>query len=164
LLLEKSAGTLMCALKHQLNSNMYKLTTSTSIIRLADNANIPADPENTDYSAYLLWLQEGNTPEPTDQPNFLAQKAAQFASFTTDRIRFLDALMGIAGRAARKGDTTTWQACDAVAEGLLVLKDQPLVQAATDLPGLQGAMLQCYYSLLVNVPDAVKAVFAKEIS
>ena len=47
---------------------MYKLTTSPSITRLADNASIPADPANTDYAAYLVWLSEGNTPEPADIP------------------------------------------------------------------------------------------------
>jgi hypothetical protein len=28
---------------------------------------IPFDPNNTDYQAYLKWLEEGNTPIPADE-------------------------------------------------------------------------------------------------
>ena len=36
------------------------------IIRIADNAAIPKDEANIDYQAYLLWVSEGNTPDPAD--------------------------------------------------------------------------------------------------
>jgi hypothetical protein len=47
---------------------MYQLTQGDTILRLADNAFIPPDPANTDYAAYLAWLEAGNTPEPAPIP------------------------------------------------------------------------------------------------
>jgi len=41
---------------------------TTMIKRVADNAFIPFDPANTDYQAYLKWLEEGNTPLSADEP------------------------------------------------------------------------------------------------
>ena len=35
--------------------------------RIEDNAFIPFDPANSDYTAYLKWLAEGNTPTPADE-------------------------------------------------------------------------------------------------
>ena len=47
---------------------MYQLTQSVHVIkRLSDGTWIPFDPDNTDYQAYLRWLEEGNTPLPAEE-------------------------------------------------------------------------------------------------
>jgi hypothetical protein len=50
---------------------MYKLFNALNgqkfVIRLTDNAMIPFDLGNTDYQAYLKWIDEGNTPLPKDE-------------------------------------------------------------------------------------------------
>jgi cytochrome c len=37
------------------------------IKRNSDGTVIPFDPDNTDYQAYLKWVEEGNTPLPADE-------------------------------------------------------------------------------------------------
>jgi hypothetical protein len=63
---------------------MYKLNqNSTSITRLSDNASIPDDPANSDYAAYLEWVEEGNTPEAADvppDPTYKELRAAEYPS------------------------------------------------------------------------------------
>jgi hypothetical protein len=46
----------------------YQLTQGDSILRITDGASIPPDPANTDYAAYLEWVEEGNMPDPAPEP------------------------------------------------------------------------------------------------
>ena len=53
----------------------YKITLNSfgeinGVSYIDDNGNyhgIPFDPANTDYQAYLKWVDEGNTPLPADE-------------------------------------------------------------------------------------------------
>lgn len=61
---------------------MYRLTNSNTVLRLSDNAHIPADERNRDYRAYQEWLKEGNTPEPAPiPPVVIPQVISRFQAF-----------------------------------------------------------------------------------
>jgi len=51
---------------YQLYKNLIS-NINVGIRRLSDNAYIPFDPANTDYQAYLKWVEAGNTPTPADE-------------------------------------------------------------------------------------------------
>jgi hypothetical protein len=70
----------------------YQLTSSESILRLSDNAFIPAAPGNRDYREYLEWLEAGNEPEPAPSapppaPDYVAFWDALVASSLYASIR-----------------------------------------------------------------------------
>ena len=46
----------------------YRFTRFGSVLRLADGADIPPDPDNVDWQAFLAWQQAGNVAEPAPPP------------------------------------------------------------------------------------------------
>jgi hypothetical protein len=52
---------------YKLQPNDFHGNPVKAVFRIEDSAWIPFDPDNTDYQAYLIWLSEGNTPEPAGE-------------------------------------------------------------------------------------------------
>ena len=52
---------------YKLTNPIFPATQPTCIIRVSDGACIPLDTANTDYQAYLKWVEAGNIPEPADE-------------------------------------------------------------------------------------------------
>lgn len=86
---------------------MYKLTNTSNIIRLADNASIPADTANTDYQHYLVWSAT-NTPTPADLPTAAQLNAPFMAALLDIDLRSI--------RALREGDAVQLKALDGQAK------------------------------------------------
>ncbi len=49
------------------------------VIRLVDMASIPECLDNTDWQEYLKWVQDGNTPDPAETPEEIAERTAREA-------------------------------------------------------------------------------------
>lgn len=47
----------------------YRLTHTDVVIRTADDAHIPNDPDNRDRVAYNKWLADGGVPDPYVPPD-----------------------------------------------------------------------------------------------
>ena len=71
----------------------YQLTKNELILRITDGASIPPDPANTDYAAYLEWVEEGNTPlpapEPEPAPVLTTEQKLEAAGLTVAELREL---------------------------------------------------------------------------
>ena len=77
----------------------------------------------------------------------------------TIRAPMLDALDGIAGRAARKGDNATAQGADDAADALLEIMEWPAFMEATTYDGMQAAILDRYTQISAAAPQSVQVVF-----
>lgn len=53
-------------MKYKLTKNIDETISTTQVQRISDGAFIPFDEANTDYQAYLEWVDEGNTAEEAD--------------------------------------------------------------------------------------------------
>lgn len=50
-----------------LKSPLTQEVTGVTFIGEGYQLSIPFNPDNTDYQAYLKWVEEGNTPLPADE-------------------------------------------------------------------------------------------------
>ena len=71
----------------------YQIISDTVVLHVENNLAIPVDPANTDYAAYLAWVEAGNTPEPAPEPpapqELTAQQKLEAAGLTIEELKGL---------------------------------------------------------------------------
>ena len=82
---------------------------ATCVMR-ADGASIPFDPQNSDYAAFLAWVEAGNVPDTASQailvvPTTVTMRQARLALLGAGKLpairAAIDSLEGLDGEAAR---------------------------------------------------------------
>lgn len=128
----------------------YKLTNSSSIVRIEDGACIPSDPANTDYAAYLEWLAAGNTPDPADPvvpavPDSVTMRQARLALLQSGLLAQVNS--AVAAMPGAAGDTARieWEFSSTVE------RNRPLVQSLVGALGLTDAQLDDLFRLAATL-------------
>ena len=121
---------------------MYKLTQLASIIRTTDNASIPADPNNTDYAAYLVWVAAGNVPTPADPV------PVQPLTVTPYQIRAALTQAGLRAQAeAFVASSTNQSVKDAWAYAQIFIENDAFITAAASALGQTPAQVHALFQL-----------------
>lgn len=133
---------------------MYKIQSEYIILRIEDGAFIPSDERNIDYQDYLLWVAEGNTPEPADAepiviPSITTRQfliAAVSAGFITPAEAvsgavppFLAASLAALPTAEQVAAQITW------AKMTVIGRHEPLVIAAAAELGLNEEQVDAFF-------------------
>jgi hypothetical protein len=122
---------------------MYTQTTPTIVTR-TDGIQIPADPENTDFRAFLAWCTAGNTPEPAPAappvvPAAVTQRQARRALLAAGKLATVNA--AIAGMSGAEGEAARidWEFAASIERA------SPLVAAMGAVLQMDGAALDALF-------------------
>lgn len=79
------------------------------VVRESDGALIPPDPRNSDYTVYLAWRAQGNTPDPAPLAPIAERQDAVWERIKADRERRRQSGVLVSGHWFHSNDTSRIQ-------------------------------------------------------
>lgn len=142
----------------------YKLF-GAGVVRLTDQAFIPADPDNADYQRFLEWQEAGGVPLPERTPEedlTLARKRA-FDELREMRAPMLNAVTGIMVNAIADDETAVVDEAQTIRQKLLDITADAALNQATTYDDMKVAG-QLAYRRIAKAASRSFAVVFKEIT
>lgn len=118
----------------------YTLTRDGAVIRAADGATIPPDPDNRDWLAYLAWTAAGNQAT-VPVPDLAQIKAAAKSRVAARADQIAEAITGTVPLAERLSWPTKEVAARAVLAGTATTGQQMILGAEAQVSGETVAVL-----------------------
>ena len=132
----------------------------TCIVR-ADGASIPADPENTDYAAYLEWLAAGGVPDMPPQPTHAELLKQATTQIRQERQPILGVLDGLQASYITKDDKPTAIVIETAKQALRDITKVDL--SACETLAEMKAVVLARYALIASASPALKSAFAQAV-
>lgn len=130
---------------------------SNRIVR-SDGAVIPLDASNNDYSAFLAWLAEGNTPGDPPQPSHAQLWERAIGEMRVQRHPILDVLDGLQSSALVLGQTSRAQVIETAKQGLRDITKLNL-STCTTYEEMQQTVMAAYFALAAALPSDIRLLF-----
>lgn len=140
---------------------MYQLTPTNVVIR-SDGHCIPPDPENSDYAAYLEWVDAGGVPDLPPQPTHAELVEQAIDQIRVERQPILGVLDGLQASANTKGEQAIADVIETAKQALRDLTKIDL-SACETLADMKLAVL-ARYAEIASASPALKSAFAQAVT
>lgn len=127
-----------------------------------DGCCIPLDEGNTDYRAYLAWIDEGNVPGDPPQPPHAQLVERAKAETRIQRQPIIEILDGLQASSLTLGQTSRAQVIETAKQGLRDITDTDL-SACTTYEEMRLTVKAAYLDLARALPIDVRVSFSEAL-
>lgn len=133
------------------------------VVRQADGAVIPMDPENSDCAAYLAWIDAGNAPDLPPTPSHAEFVEMAKAAMRIQRQPIISVLDGLQSSSVVKGEMPRALSIETAKQGLRDITDTDLSDCMS-FEDMRLKVKAAYAALAAALPADVRKEFSEAIN